>query len=203
MHQHGQEEMDHEKELLILLRAGNERAFEKIYQLYSIRILKKLIRLIKHEEIAKEILQDIFLKVWEKREDIDPDRSFRSYLFRITENKVTDLFRKAALDKKLFEHIVAISTQLYNPTEENIGFKETNSILEQAISALPPQRRKIFMLCKIEGKTYEEAAGILGISAGTVNDHMVKALRTIKTQFDSTDLALTLLIAAALTQAAK
>jgi RNA polymerase sigma-70 factor (family 1) len=189
-----------EKELLLLLKQGDEQAFESIYRLYSLRILQKLIRLLKDEEIAKELLQDIFLKIWEKREFLNPDRSFSAYLFRITENQVTDLFRRAAFEKKLMAHLIRVSTELYNHTEEFINFKEGNAILQQAIDTLPPQRKKIFTLCKIEGKSYEEAGKLLGISSGTVNDHMVKAARTVKKHFSHRDMALIGLLTEFITQ---
>lgn len=190
--------LQEEKELVRLLQAGDERAFEKLYDLYKLRILKKLIRLVKQEDIAVELLQDIFLKLWEKRGTLDPDQSFRSYLFRIAENKITDLFRRAAHDKKLLAHLQAAAAELCNTTEETIDFKEQQSLLEQAINSLPPQRQKIFILCKIEGKSYQETAELLGISLGTVNDHMVKAGRAVRKYFNSADLAFMALLMAGL-----
>ena len=71
------------------MQAGNERAFEKLYLLYSARLFGRLLRLVKSEVDSKEILQDVFLKLWEKRTSIDPEKSFRSYLFKIAENKVS------------------------------------------------------------------------------------------------------------------
>lgn len=171
-----------EEDLVTYLNNGDQQAFEKLYNLYSVRIIKRLVFLLKDVEIAKEILQDVFLAVWEKRETIDSDKSFRSFLFRIAENKVIDYFRKAATDKKMREHIIRISTEFHYPTEDSIAVKETGSIVQQAVNSLSPQRKKIFILCRLEGKSYEEAAKIMGISTGTVNDHMVKALRVVRSQ---------------------
>jgi len=81
-----------EKDLLIELIYGNELAFEKIYRLYSPRLFGKLLKLVKSESQAQEILQDVFLKLWEHRKSIDPEKSFRSFLFKIAENKVYDFF---------------------------------------------------------------------------------------------------------------
>jgi RNA polymerase sigma-70 factor (family 1) len=186
--------LEEEKNLLILLNQGDEQAFEKIYHFYSILILKKLLRLVKDEDLAKELLQDIFLKVWERRESLQPDKSFKSYLFRITENQVIDLFRRAASDRKIMDHLTRISSELYNHTEDLINFKECNAFLQQAIESLPPQRKKIFTLCKVEGRSYEDAGKLLGISSGTVNDHMVKAVRSLKKQLTANDLVLIILI---------
>ena len=184
-----------ERELVHGLNKGDEHAFEQLYHLYSVRLLKKLMILLKDGEIAKEVLQDIFLAIWEKRESIDPDKSLRSYLFRMAENKIVDVFRKAARDKKLMERLVSVSAAQYRHTEDIVAFRESNTLLQQAINGLPPQRKKIFILCRLEGKTYEEAGRILGISSGTVNDHMVKALRTVKACFTAGDLVVLLLLA--------
>ena len=188
-----------EKELLLLLKQGDEQAFVKLYDQYSVRILKKLIKLLKDDEIAKELLQDVFLKVWEKRENLNPEKNFRAFLFRITENLVMDFFRRVASEKKIMAHLIRVSTELYTHTEEFIDFKEGSAILQQAIDTLPTQRKKIFNLCKIEGKSYEEAGKLLGISAGTVNDHMVKAIRAVKKHFKG-NTALIVLITEFITQ---
>ena len=183
-----------ERELVILLNHGDESAFEKLYHLYSLRILKKLVFILKEEEIAKEVLQDIFLTIWDKRQSINPNQSFRSYIFRIAENKIIDIFRKAARDRKLMDHMVNVSVASSCHTEESVAFKESNTILQTAINKLSPQRKKIFILCRIEGKTYDEVAKIVGISTGTVNDHMVKAMRTIRSCFTAANITLILLM---------
>ena len=77
------------------LLQGDELAFEKIYRLYSPRLYGKLLKLLKSVPQTEEILQDVFLKVWEYRASIDPEKSFRAFLFKIAENKVYDFFRKA------------------------------------------------------------------------------------------------------------
>lgn len=187
-----------ERELIRLLTAGDEYAFEQLYRIYSVPVLKKLVSLVKDEEIAKELLQDIFLKVWQKRGELDASLSFRGFLFRIAENKVIDVLRRAACDRKLLAHITRIATAGENSTETFVQFREVNEALQRAISSLPPQRKKVFVLCKLEGKTYEEVAQLLGISPGTVNDHVVKATRTIKHNVAGNDLAVLLLTTLAL-----
>jgi len=109
-------------ELVALLKQGDQTAFEQLYRNYSVRILKRLVRLLKDEETAKEILQDVYLKIWEKREGLDPEQSFRSFLFRMAENMVMDFFRKAASNKKMMDHLIAVSTELYYDDESvNVG----------------------------------------------------------------------------------
>jgi len=188
----------YEKELLSQLKLGNEEAFEQLYHIYSLQIFKKLLRLVKQEEVTKELLQDVFLRIWEKREMIDPDKSFRAYLYRIAQNLVVDLFRRAAYDRKLLEHLIAATTELYNPIEEVSNLNDSNAILQHAIDSLPPQRRKIYTLCKIEGKSYDEVSQLLGISTSTISDHIVKATKSLKIHFATNEMAVIILAATVL-----
>jgi len=139
-----------------------------------------LIKLVKSEQVAQEALQDVFIKIWDHRHSIDPDKSFRSYLFRIAENAVYDLYRKASRDKALLHQLIAKSATQYSHIEEAIFSKEQDNFLQQAIASLPPQRKQVFELCKMEGKSYDEVSRILGISVSTISDHIVKANRYLK-----------------------
>ncbi len=171
-----------EQELILLLQKGDESAFEKIYAQYSQRLLGALIKLVKSENLACELLQDVFIRVWNNREQIDPAKSFKSYLFRIAENLAYDLFRKIARDKRLQAELIARTCSSYNHVEEDLSNKENTQALQHLIIALPPQRRKIFSLVKLEGKTYAEVSELLNISPSTINDHVVKATKFIREQ---------------------
>ncbi|HRE51065.1 MAG TPA: RNA polymerase sigma-70 factor [Flavitalea sp.] len=162
------------------LTEGNEAAFEALYHLYSRRLALFLIKLLKSEDLACEVLQDVFVKVWNNRKNIDPAQSFRSYLFRIAENCVHDFFRKAARDKKLQEALIRNTCKDYNPVEDTVYMKERNRLLREAIEALPPKRRQIFQSVKIEGRSYEEVSHMLHVSVSTINDHIVKATKSIR-----------------------
>jgi len=169
-----------EQTLLNSLRQGDEAAFARLYQLYGERLYFNLLKMVKHTETAEELLQDIFIQVWEKRNTIEIHTSFRSYLFRIGENKVYDFYRKLRRDKSLYAYIKAAAIEHYSHIEENLLFRENTRLLQNAISTLSPQRRQIFELCKIQGKSYQEVGALLNISTSTINDHIVKATRTIR-----------------------
>ena len=184
-----------EKDLVILLKESNEAAFEKLYFLYSKRLLGYLVKLVKSETIASEIMQEVFLKIWICRQNIDANQSFRSYLFRIAENKVVDFFRKAARDKKLQATLIKTACEEYSHVEEGFCAKENEQILHDVINLLPPRRRQIFQLIKIEGHSYEEVSQLLSISTSTITDHIVKATKFIRAQLeDSSVIALSLLL---------
>ncbi|MEO8416411.1 MAG: RNA polymerase sigma-70 factor [Ginsengibacter sp.] len=174
--------------LVVLLNESDEAAFEKLYFLYSQRLLGYLIKLVKSETIAGELLQDVFVKIWNSRQNVDPNRSFRSYLFRIAENMVVDFFRKAARDKKLRETLINNSCKEYSHVEESLFTKENEQILLDVISLLPLRRRQIFQLIKIEGYSYEEVSHLLAISPSTISDHIVKATKFIREHLEASHL---------------
>lgn len=186
-----------EQELLALLHRGSEQAFEKIYNHYSIRLYANLLKLVKSEAEAQEILQDVFLKVWNNREQIDLSKSFKAYLFKIAENKVYDFFRKLARDKKKMAVLLTTTSGENVPDEANLFTEENTALLEKAIGALPPQRQQVFRLCKLEGKSYREVSKELDISESTISDHIVKATKSIRIYFENNEQALLGLLALA------
>ncbi len=178
---HDKKVMDVQDEVLLdALSQGSHPAFEQLYDRYSRRIYANLIRLVRSEAVAEELLQDVFMKVWELRATINTGQSFRSFLFQISGNLAIDFYRKSArqhtmeLAKKLTEE------STYDHVEKYIDFKEAEILLDRAISALPPQRQRIFRLCRIEGKSYEEVAELFSLTRNTVKDHMTKANRFLR-----------------------
>lgn len=173
-----------EKELLIKLSNGDKYAFEMIYYRYKYRLAGNLLRMLKSEELAEEVLQDLFLKIWDTRSAIDPEKSFKAYMFRIAENMVMDYYRKASRDQKIRERLMASARESYSHIEEHIFDKENQLLLQSAIDLLPPQRKHVFTLCKLEGKSYKEVSEALGISHSTINDHLLKANKFLKQHFN-------------------
>ena len=173
-----------EKNILSELLEGSEHAFEQIYRLYSPRLFGRLMKLVKSEAQAEEILQEVFLKIWEHRNFIDPEKSFRSFLFKIAENKVYDFFRKVAREKNMESQLIALSTAQYTVLEGIMSSDDNLPILQKAIEGLPPQRQQVFRLCKLEGKSYKDVSALLGISVSTISDHIVKGTKSIRDYFD-------------------
>lgn len=178
-----------EKRLVSSLKAGDERAFTALYNKYSPALYINILKLVKAEEIAMDILQELFIKIWNHRASIDPDRDFRAYLFRITYNQIRDFFRKAARDRRLADQLVALSTEGYEHIEQLLHRKETAAILDRAIDALPTQQRRIFILCRVEGRSYEEAATMLQLSITTIGNQLSKATKNVRNQLNSRDLS--------------
>lgn len=169
-----------ETELLQNLVVGNQYAFDLLYKRYSNRIYNRLLKLTQSQQLAEELLQDTFVILWDKRHTINPQLSVKAWLYKVAANEVYLFYRKLARDKKLQEHVVANFVESYTHTEEALYQKESRALLQQAMEQLPPQRREVFRLCKLEGHSYEETAVIMGISPSTVSNHLVKASNTVR-----------------------
>ncbi len=170
--------LNDENEKLRNLSGGSEIAFEAIYNHYSPVLYKKIIYIIKDEIIAQEILQEVFIIVWEKRAAIDTTRCFSAYLSCIVLNKCYDYFRRCSKEKKLNSKLSKDGD--YLSVEDKLISKENSLLFSKVIQLLPPKRRLIFSLCKLEGKTYDDVSQQLGISPSTISDHIVKANHFIK-----------------------
>lgn len=171
------------------LMEGDEQAFTLLYNKYSPVLYLNILKLVKAEETAVDLLQELFIKIWNHRQSINPDKEFRAYLFRITYNLVRDFFRKAAREKRLEEQLVALTTECYEHIEQLLQQKETASILDKAIDALPMQQRRIFILCRVEGRSYEEVAAMLQLSIATIGNQLSKATKTIRNRLNKRDLS--------------
>lgn len=169
-----------ESELLMDVKLGSRTAFEQLYNLHRLVIYDNLRRLIRDEGVVKEILQDVFLKIWERRKELEADMYFRAYLFRIARNMVIDYYRKVKREKKLVDNLQVFASEVSDQPMESVISSDEEDLLMGAIATLSPQRKRIFMLCKLEGKSYEEVSQILGVSSSTISDHIVKATRTIR-----------------------
>jgi RNA polymerase sigma-70 factor (family 1) len=178
------ESTQQENEILIRLKQGDSQALAEIYRLYNPRLYGRILLLVKSVPQTEEILQDVFIKVWEYRASINIEKSFGAFLFKIAENKVYDFFRKVIRNKKLEAEYIALATIDYMALQEFTEDDEKAVLLETVIKALPPQRQQVFRLCKMEGMSYKEVSEYLGISLSTISDHMVKATKAIRSQLE-------------------
>lgn len=172
-----------EHELLRQLKGGSEDAFREVYHTYSKPLLSRLIKLVKIEAVACELLQDTFLRLWTKREQLDTSRAIRPYLYRIAENVAVDFFRKASKDRQMQQELVLRGSLHYEQDDFNT-YKESDFVLlKDIIELLPPQRKLIFSLIKLENKSYDEVSEQLHISRSTISDHIVKSTKFIRSKF--------------------
>ena len=182
-------------DMLLSLKTGDANAFDFFYRKHRARIYANILKLVKSPDIAADILQEVFIKVWKNASGLDVNQSFEGYLVRIAQNSVYDFFRKAARQKKLEDKLMASSLADTDAEADTaLDLEENIKLLSKEIDLLPPKCREVFQLCKLEGKSYEEVAQLLDISTATVNNHIVKATRILKSRLSKTDIMLILLL---------
>ena len=184
-------EMHNDKLLVRQLMIGNHKAFRKLFDRYRNDLYKFSLSMVHSKAYAEEIVQDVFLKVWLKRESLNPEMSFRAYIFTITRNKTLKFLKKAANNQKLCEEVFYTSQKIENTTEHSIRDSELEVIKKHALNQLPPKRLLIFEMSRNEGKTYDVIAEELKISPHTVRNQMSKALETLRISIlENKDIAL-------------
>lgn len=169
-----------EKRLLEEMQQGRIAAFNQLYSQYAPILYQRLLRLLKNPDSVEEILQEVFLKIWNKHEEIVPEKGFKTFIYRMADNMAIDLFRKIGRDKALQLELWAASISFYLHTEEKLLNKEKVRIVHEAIQSLPPKRRDILVQCKLEDKSYKEVAEKMGISVSTVSNQLVSAMKDVK-----------------------
>lgn len=162
------------------LSSGDESAFRWLFDHYHNDILAYSIKLVKQKAQAEEITQDVFVKVWSHREKLNPNLSFKSFLFTITKNLCFNFLKKAAQNRFLAQNVF-YESQLSSISSDN-GLVEADfeKLQNGAIAALPPRCRLIYTMSRNHGKSYEEIGSELGISPNTVKNQMSKALSNIR-----------------------
>ncbi|MEJ2882359.1 RNA polymerase sigma factor [Pedobacter sp. GR22-6] len=169
-----------QKNLIIRLKNGDELAFNELYSAYSKPMYLKILRMVKYKDTADELVQELFIKLWDNRTKIDVEKSFQSFMYTIAQNLVYNYFRKVASDNSLIESLLLRGTDPDLSAEELLLNKESYALLQQAIDQLSPQRKMAFNLCKMEGKSYEEASQLMGVSVPTINSHITQSLQSIR-----------------------
>ncbi len=169
-----------EKELLLRLQDGEHVAFEVVYHQHSRLLFWHLHKMVKDADLAEELLQELFIKLWNSRQQLVADRPVLAILYLIARQMVTDYYRRIARHARAMQDIGHRHTELTLFTDEHVIARETRRLISEAVAALPPQRRRAFQLCKVDGKSYKEAAEIMNVSPFTVQNHLAKASESIK-----------------------
>jgi RNA polymerase sigma-70 factor (family 1) len=169
-----------EYDLVQRLRNGDQEAYIQLYDAYHLVAYGWVIRFVKIPELAEDIVQEVFMKIWEIRARLKPEQSFPAFIYRIARNKSFRVLKRAASNEKLRMQIVLRSAGMQELPDDHLLWQQYQQLFGDAVDRLPKQRQRVFTLCRIEGKTYEEAAAELGISRNTVKEHMVMAVKDIK-----------------------
>lgn len=163
------------------IKLGDEKAFELFFHKYFINVCCYINKFFNNPQEAKEIAQDVFIKIWESKNDIDLNKTLEGYLFRTAHNLCLNKLRRLKVESKYAEIYKLVYIKHYElSAEESFLAKELNGRVVNAINKLTPRCRQIFELSRFEGKRNKEIAKLLHISIKTVETQMTKALQTIR-----------------------
>jgi RNA polymerase sigma-70 factor (family 1) len=174
-----------EAKLIALLADDSEYAFQLLFDRHRNRIYQTAIRYLKSPVLAQETVQDVFLKLWFERKNIRQDLPLEAWLFTIAKNNLLNRLKKIAIEWKALKELGSVSSQSINYTEDKLQESQYANLLQDALSHLPGQQRKVFLLARKEHLTYIQIGERLGISPLTVKTHMSRALENIKVWFSS------------------
>ncbi|WP_343700422.1 RNA polymerase sigma-70 factor [Chitinophaga sp.] len=170
-----------QRELLRLLAKSSEQAYTIIYNAYSGNIFHAAMAYAKDMHVAQEIVQLVFITLWEKRTTAGGIDNLENYLFILARNAIFNHFKKTAREIKAKQHFSARQPQAADNTDHRVRMAQYNRLLESAISQLPPQRRTVYRLAREQGLSHEEIARQMKISSQTVKKHMALALQFVRT----------------------
>lgn len=171
----------YEEHLLFpLVAEGNREAYTQLFEIYFPYLYEAALAYIKIPVLAEDVVQGVFLKVWEKRTKLATLEKPKDWLFILARNEILNIFRKQAVHRGYVDHIKEIFNQEANSPEELLILRQKDDILKRAVNQLSPQQKKAYLLSREEGLTYEEIGKVMSISKNTVREHISLALKTIR-----------------------
>jgi RNA polymerase sigma-70 factor (family 1) len=172
--------------LIHTLKAGNKKAFEELYEKYGAALYSYIFQRVRIKEISEEIVQDIFVSLWEKRESLQIT-SLSAYLFAAAKYKIISHIRSSAVREVYIESFGAfLAAKFDQSTEEFINLSDLQSLIERNLEKLPGQCQRVFRLSRMDHISNQEIAQMLGISVRTVENYITQALKHLRSILDFT-----------------
>ena len=168
-----------ERDLLDRIRQGDQGAFDSVFLEHYASLVRCADSMLRRRDVAEEIVQDVMLALWQRRDTLVVDDSLRAYLFRATRNRALNHLRHAATERRAEPELMSAEPPSA-PAPATLVDEEIEVALRFAIRALPPRCREVFELSRVHELRYTEIAATLGISVKTVEAQMGKALRVLR-----------------------
>lgn len=169
-----------EQELLQQIAGGNEAAYTLMFNKYSQQVYNAAMLYLKDTITSREVVQEVFLKVWLKRSALSGIDDFTGYLFILTRNHIYDSFKKQAVRLKALDYLYKHQPDAVNDADHRLQEHQYAHLLDKAVSSLPPERKKVYIARK-EGLSNEEISLQLNISIHTVKKQMQLAMQSLRT----------------------
>lgn len=177
-----------EAELISGVKRGDKRAFRILYEEYTPRIFQFSLSYLKSEADAEELVQEVFIKLWDNREVLDSTRNIKAYIFKIAVNCIYHFIRKKNIEGAYIDYARLNYKMDTNYTWHSLIFEEMMDRLHQIVGQLPEQQQKIFYLSKEKGMSNENIARELNLSKRTVENHLYRAMSILKKHFNKDSL---------------
>jgi RNA polymerase sigma-70 factor (family 1) len=165
--------------LIELWRTGNEKAYRALFDKYFYKLYNYTLKLISDKNVSEEIVMDVMLAVWQKKDMLNTNLSLSAYLYRSVKNRLIDHLRKQQVPTVSLDQ-TAVEPPSSFVTDSRLLHKEMEVLYRTSLNRLPPQKKRIFTMSREEGSSYKEIADRLRLSKNTVENHMVAALRLMK-----------------------
>lgn len=175
----------HEKELFRRIALDDEKAFEEIFHRFRLQLFHFSLKITKLDDAAEEMVQECFIKIWASRHTLGELENPVGYIYSMAKNASLDYLRRLYLDEQLRNKVKQKMALAGDSTVEHLNLSETSRLVQLAIAQLPQAQRTVFEMSRLQGKSYHEIAENLNISVNTVRNHLVRALRTIRTFLES------------------
>jgi RNA polymerase sigma-70 factor (ECF subfamily) len=169
-----------EDRILQRLQTGDEHSFNLIYQHYFSFVCSKVTRLIHSPQLAEDVTQEIFIKIWEGRSGLTEIKSFSSYLFVTARNHSINVLKSAARCEEGMGEIIRHFNTTPNPANDEVQNNEYVKFIQNKMNELPPRAREIFLLCREQSNTYGQVAAALGITRDAVKSRMMHAMKLLR-----------------------
>jgi len=167
--------------LVAKIRDNNEDAFKSLYNRYSKKIYYFSLRYLGSKDETEELVQSIFINIWEHRRSLDATLSVKSYIYRSAVNYITNYLKKKAIRARFNESEIPKVETPSNHTYEQVFLHDLERSISSIVETLPPQQQKIFRLSRYEGLTHKEIASKLNLSVRTVENQMYRVLKVLRT----------------------
>lgn len=169
-----------DSDIVRAIRQGQESAFEQLFRTYYERLCRYADTLLKDADEAEEMVQTVFLTIWEKRADWEVTLSLKAYLYRAVHNHCLNRIKHYGVRENHREYALYVQADGYDPVTETIQASELEDRIERAVSKLPGQCQVVFRMSRFEEMKYQEIADQLGLSVKTIENQIGKALRIMR-----------------------
>jgi len=172
--------LENEREILTQIGKGNQNAFESLFRFYYTALSRFAFTYLKDADDAEEVVQDVFIKLWESRSKIETIQSVKSYLYRSVSNRCLNNIKHEKIKQIHRSEVINTTGHTFDTGVNTLEKKDLEKSIQIALETLPTQCRKVFELSRFQELSYKEIAEVLDISVKTVENHIGKALKIMR-----------------------